>query len=80
MGTHLLCLLPAQNKEGRERNGTETKNQRWAYRCKKSAVSRIADTRNHNAVRQDALSFYRQLRWKPKLAPQSFTAYGSITY
>ncbi len=57
----LICCACSllKTRKGRERNGTETKNQRRAYRCKKSAVSRIADTRNHNAVRQDALSFYR---------------------
>ena len=36
-----LCLLrnckPRFQRKGRERNGTETKNQKWAYRGKKSA-------------------------------------------
>lgn len=50
MGTHLLCLLPTQNKEGRERNETEAKNQRRSNRCKKSAISRIADARSYNSI------------------------------
>ena len=66
MGTHLLCLLPTQNKE---RNGKETKNQRRANRCKKSTLSRVAHTRSYNSIRQDVLSFYGKLRRKPKPTP-----------
>ena len=80
MGTHLLCLLPTQNKDGRERNGKKTKNQRRAYRGKKSAVSRTAETRSNHKIRQNTLSFYRQLRWEPKPAPQSFAVNSEVAY
>ena len=34
-----------------EKNGTETKNQRRANRCKKSTLSRIAGARSYNSIR-----------------------------
>ena len=67
----LICCACSllKTRKGRERNGTETKNQRRAYRDKKSSISRIADTRNYHTIRQDALSFYGKLRRKQKPAP-----------
>ena len=78
----LICCACSllKTRKGRERNGKEAKNQRRANRGKKSSVSRVTDTWSYNAIRQDALSFYGKLRWKPKPAPQSFAAYGAIAY
>ena len=50
----VLAPYPKQRKE------KEAKNQRQASHCKKSALSKIADTRSYNSVWQDALSFYTQ--------------------
>ena len=67
----LICCACSllKTRKGRERNGKETKNQRRANRCKKSSVSRVADTWSYNSIRQDALSFYGKLRWKTKPSP-----------
>ena len=64
----LICCACSLLKT-KERTGKETKNQRRTYCCEKSAVSRIADARNHNAVRQNLLSLYGKLRRKTKSSP-----------
>ena len=75
----LICCACSllKTRKGRERNGTEAKYQRRAYRCKKSPVSRTSEAWSRYEIRENALPIYRQLWRRKKPAPHGFAPYGT---